>query len=531
MWRRSSRLAVTAAVIVVTAGSEWLSFDPDKDAALVVADGVVGAALLAAAAIAWHGRPDSRVGLLMGGAGLAWFAGTLWSGAVFWHRGPLIHLHLSYPTGRLRWRPAVATVTVVYAISAIEQIADSDGLTLAIAAAVAIVAVCTFGLASGTARRAGVPALIAAVALAAALSFGALNRQFGWQSDRQALWIYNAVVLGAAVILLVDLLRGRWAESVVTGLVIDLGRRSGTGALRDELARALGDPSLVVGYWLPDKTQYVDDAGRPVDLDSVAPKRVVTPIDHDGTPVAVLVHDVAVLDDPALVESVTAATRLAVANSELQADARERVDELAASRRRLVKAADDQRRQIGQELRDEVDIRLDRAQALIAAVATGAESNTADALAGLDASVNDARIELDELARGIHPQALTDGGLTAALPALVCRVGIPVAFDVTTQRLPPPIEAALYFVCSEALANIAKHSAATAASIQITTESGTVTAVVTDNGRGGANPTLGSGLSGLVDRIEAFDGRLELISTPDAGTRVTATIPTIVKIE
>ena len=206
----------------------------------------------------------------MGGAGLAWFAGTLWAGAVFWHRGPLVHLHLSYPTGRLRWRPAVATVAVIYAVSAVEPIADSDRLTLAIAVAVAVVAVWTFGLASGMARRAGIPALIAALALAAALSFGALNRQLGWQADRQALWIYDAVVLGAVLILLVDLLRGRWAEAVVTGLVVDLGRRSGTGALRDELARALGDPSLVVGYWLPDESEYVDDAGLPVELDPVA---------------------------------------------------------------------------------------------------------------------------------------------------------------------------------------------------------------------------------------------------------------------
>ena len=88
-------------------------------------------------------------------------------------------------------------------------------------------------------------------------------------------------------------------------------------------------------------------------------------------------------------------------------------------RRRLVEAADEQRRQIGRELRDEVDIRLDRAQALIAAIATSAaDGPTAEALAGLDANVNDARVELDELARGIHPQALTDGGLAAALPVL-----------------------------------------------------------------------------------------------------------------
>ena len=131
-----------------------------------------------------------------------------------------------------------------------------------------------------------------------------------------------------------------------------------------------------------------------------------------------LVHDVAVLDDAALVEAATAAARLAVDNARLQADTRERVEELAASRRRIVEAADEQRRRIGRELRDEVFSRLDHVQALIAAVATSAaDGPTAEALAGLDANVNDARLELDDLPRGIHPQALTDSGLAAALRA------------------------------------------------------------------------------------------------------------------
>ena len=421
-------------IAAVAAGSELLAFDHDKDVAPAVADGIVGAVLLAAAAIAWQRRPDSRVGLLMGGAGVAWFAGTLWPFAIFWHRGPLVHLHLSYPPGRLRWRPAVLTVAAVYAVSAIEPIAGNDAVTMTIATAVVAVAVRTFALASGTARRAGIPALVAAVALAGALSFGALNRQYGWQSDRQALWIYDAVIVGAVLILLVDLLRGRWADAVVTGFVVDLGRRSGTGVLRDELARALGDPSLTVGYWSSDQQRYVDDAGRRVDVDSVLPDHVVTPIDDDGSPVAVLVHDVAVLDDPSLVDSVTAAARLAVANDRLQADARQRVEELAASRRRLVEAADEQRRRIGHELRVQVDNRLDRAQALIAAVATGSAGRTSDALGELGTGVEHARLELDELAR--HPPAGADRRRPGSSTATA---GLPGRDTCRARRLSPTI--------------------------------------------------------------------------------------------
>jgi signal transduction histidine kinase len=519
---------VGAAVIAVAAGSELVSFGSDNDVEPAVADGIVGAVLLAAGAIAWHRRPDSRVGFLMGGAGVAWFAGTLWPFAIFWHRGALVHLHLSYPRGRPRWRPAVLTVAGVYAVSAIEPIADNDTLTIAIAGVVAAVAVRTFALASGIARRAGIPALVAALALATALSFGAFNRQYGWQSDRQALWIYDAVIVGAVLILLVDLLRGRWVDAVVTGFVVDLGRRSGTGALRDELARALGDPSLTFGYWSADQERYVDDVGRRVDVDSVPPGHALTPIDDNGSPVAALVHDVAVLDDPALVDSVTAAARLAVANGRLQADTRRRVDELAASRRRLIEAADQQRRRIGQELREQVDDRLDRAQALIAIVASGGADRTNGALDELGKGIEQARVELDELGRGIHPPALTEGGLAAALLPLACRAGIPVALDVSVPRLPPALEVAFYFVCAEALANVAKHAHATTASIHVNAAHGSITAVISDNGRGGANPTLGTGLRGLVDRVEAFGGRLDISNASEIGTRLAATIPTII---
>ena len=187
------------------------------------------------------------------------------------------------------------------------------------------------------------------------------------------LWTYDVVVATVVMVLLVDLLRGRWADAVVTDLVIDLGGRADTGMLRDELGRALGDPSLVIGYWLPDERRYVDDAGRTVEPGITLPGRVVTPIEDNGEPVAVLVHDDAVLDDPGLVDSVAAAARLAVSNARLQAGARERVAALAASRRRIVEAADVQRRRIVGELAEAVETRLDAANRLLEEVRTDDE--------------------------------------------------------------------------------------------------------------------------------------------------------------
>jgi signal transduction histidine kinase len=338
------------------------------------------------------------------------------------------------------------------------------------------------------------------------------------------LWTYDVVVATVVMVLLVDLLRGRWADAVVTDLVIDLGGRADTGMLRDELGRALGDPSLVIGYWLPDERRYVDDAGRTVEPGITLPGRVVTPIEDNGEPVAVLVHDDAVLDDPRLVDSVAAAARLAVSNARLQAGARERVAALAASRRRIVEAADVQRRRIVGELAEAVETRLDAANRLLEEVRTDDEPASA-LLDAVVAELRDARTELTEFARGIHPRALTEGGLGTALPALVRRSGSQVELNVQPGRLAPPIEAAVYYVCSEALTNVAKHARARRVAIEIRWPRDQVKVIIEDDGVGGADAKMGSGLRGLVDRVEALGGRVEVDSQPGLGTRVEATLP------
>jgi signal transduction histidine kinase len=510
------------AAMGLAAVTEWASYGLGDDFGLVVADGVVGFVLLGAAALVWHRRPDSLVGPLMGLAGITWFAGNFWPPVLFLHRGPLVHLHLSYPTGRLRWWPAKATVVSAYLTATIEAFARNDGVTLVLAALVAATASVAYRRTSGTARRAGVPALVAALAFAGVLALGATNRLVGWDVDRELLWVYNAVVGGVVLVLLADLLRGRWADAVVTGLVVDLGGRADTGTLRDELGRALGDPTLVLGYWLPDESRYVDDAGRPVEPDVAAPGRVVTPIEDDGESVAVLVHDAAVLDDTGLVEAVAAAARLAVSNARLQADARERVVALAASRRRIVEAADTQRRRLVDELGEGAQRRLDAAARLLDDVGQS-DGPAADLLNEIGAELRYARAEL--AARGIHPRALTEGGLTAALPALAEGAGVPVRLTVPPGRLPPAIEAAVYFLCSEALTNVAKYAHSSRVAVAVGRSDDQVTAIIEDDGVGGADPTRGSGLRGLADRVEALGGRLHIQSPTRAGTRLAATLP------
>lgn len=135
-----------------------------------------------------------------------------------------------------------------------------------------------------------------------------------------------------------------------------------------------------------------------------------------------------------------------------------------------------------------------------------------------------AKRELYDLAQGIRPPSLTSGGLAAAIPLLAARAGVPVTTIVTVGRLSPTAEAALYFVCAEGLANVAKHAQASSGSIHVSEEDGTVMAVVTDDGVGGVDPG-GSGIQGILDRVHALGGTLHTVDHEPTGTRLVARLP------
>jgi signal transduction histidine kinase len=133
--------------------------------------------------------------------------------------------------------------------------------------------------------------------------------------------------------------------------------------------------------------------------------------------------------------------------------------------------------------------------------------------------------ELRELARGIHPAVLTDRGLEAALESLAARAPVPVEIDCPEMKLPPSVEAAAYYVVSEALANVTKYAQASSVRVSVDRVNGCAQIEVADDGVGGADPERGSGLRGLADRVASLSGRLEVESPPGAGTRVRAEIP------
>ena len=220
--------------------------------------------------------------------------------------------------------------------------------------------------------------------------------------------------------------------------------------------------------------------------------------------------------------------RLKAERSRLQAEAeRAQAKELAASRRRLVEAADAERRRLGRDLHDGAQQRLVKVVIdLQMALAEPAPAEESRALVGSALEEARAAIEdLRELATGLHPSILANRGLRGAIVALTARAPLPVSFGVPDVRLPASVEAACYFVTSEALTNVAKHAAASEAHVDVTVDDERVVLTVGDDGRGGAQAIPGRGLGGLHDRVAAFGGTLEVVSPAGKGTTVRATIP------
>jgi signal transduction histidine kinase len=209
---------------------------------------------------------------------------------------------------------------------------------------------------------------------------------------------------------------------------------------------------------------------------------------------------------------------------------RERVDDLRYSRARIIEAADAERRRLERDLHDGAQQRLVALTLTLGLAESRLKKADAAAAAPLVAQAREEAMlavkELRELARGIHPAVLSDRGLAAALEALAGRAPIPVTVSgVPEDRLPPPVEAAAYFVVAESLTNVAKYAQASAAQVTLATAPDLVRVAISDDGVGGADPRAGSGIRGLRDRVEALDGRLEILSPPGRGTTVTAELP------
>ena len=237
--------------------------------------------------------------------------------------------------------------------------------------------------------------------------------------------------------------------------MLDVGRLERAAPLAEELAHALGDPSLAIAY--RDGDSWVDEAGRPVQLPEPAdPRRTATLIYDAAMPAAALVHDPAALVDQDLSRATVAAARLALGNARLHRSVAMRADEIAASARRLVTAGDTERERLARMVAEGPEQR-------IAAVA----QRLADVDPALARSTREACAELHVFAAGLRPQRLAAGGLASALDDLARRAGVPVRLRAPAERFDGVVEATVYFVCSEALANVSKHAGATAVRMDV----------------------------------------------------------------
>jgi signal transduction histidine kinase len=254
---------------------------------------------------------------------------------------------------------------------------------------------------------------------------------------------------------------------------------------------------------------------------------VVTPVSRGTQTLAVLVHDPALRAQRPLIDAVVAAARLALDNARLQARQQAQLADLRESRARIVLAGDIERRRIQRDLHDGIQHNL-LATAMLIAQLRGDLAGAAGVptrLAMASTQLSDAISELRALSEGIHPPALAELGLAGALESVAERAPLPVVVDAVPRRWPEHIERAAYFVITEALANVYKHASANRARVDVDGDDNHLAVTVTDDGTGGADPSRGSGLCGLYDRISALGGRLTVDSPPGRGTRVTAELP------
>ncbi len=561
-----ARLAAGLAALATALGSLAIAIGPGRNttyaghSALAATLSVgAGVGLILAGLVTSFFGSGGRTGDLAVLAGVVWFA-PVWVG---WHNGPplvrsvgmlaagfalplFMHLILAAPNGRLRGAAARALVLTVYLEAGLVAVAlglvrdpffdpncwanctdnvfllrSLPGLARGIEsahrwftalAAIALVIMIGWRLLtdSGPARRALLPfALPAALLAGAVIAHAVVLQRTPVEDPSQPAFQSIFIVECAAVLLLAAGLvwatvRVRLQRRAVAQITANLGQAPPPGSLQAALAQAVDDPELRIAYWLPDSQRYVDAAGRPVAEPAIRPGRTLTTLVREGRKIAVVSHTAAV---PDLERAIGAAVRLALENERLQAEMLAHLDQLRASRVRIVETGDAERRQLERDLHDgaqqrllalSYDLRLARAQAQ-----ADDDAPTGSLLTEATGEAQAALSELRALAHGIYPVILAEAGLAPAVATLAETAALPVEIlDLVEGRFAPAVETAAYLLVAEGVDDAA-HRDASHVTVDIVQNGERLMVTVEDDG---INRT--SELVQLADRVGALDGRL-----------------------
>jgi signal transduction histidine kinase len=563
---RLLRLAAGLAGIATALGSLAIAIGPGRNttyagysalaATLMVGAGV--GLILAGLVTSFFGSggPTGDLAVL---AGVVWFA-PVWVG---WQNGPplvrsvamlaalfalplFVHLILAAPSGRLRGAAARALVLTVYLEAGLVALAlglvrdpffdpncwanctdnvfllrslpglargiESAHLWFTVLAAIALIIIIAWRLLtnSGPARRALLPfALPAALLAGAVIAHAVVLQRTPVEDPSQPAFQSIFIVECAAVLLLAaglvwSTVRTRLQRRAVAQITANLGQAPPPGSLQAALAQAVDDPELQIAYWLPDSQRYVDAEGQPVAEPAIRPGRTLTPLVREGRRMAVVSHTAAV---PDLERAIGAAVRLALENERLQAETLAHLDQLRASRVRIVETGDARRRQLERDLHDgaqqrllalSYDLRIARAQAQ-----ADDDALTGSLLTEATGEAQAALSELRALAHGIYPVILAEAGLAPAVATLADTAALPVELlDLVEDRYAPAVETVAYLLVAEGIDDAA-HRDATHVTVDIVQNGEKLMVTVDDDG---INRT--SELVQLADRVGALDGRL-----------------------
>ena len=539
-------------------------------AALPVLFPLIFLVYLGAGLIAWYRRPSNRMGVLILLAGIMLFLSGMGNSVVPVLEGvgtvtatlilaATIHLLLAFPSGRVRERTSAVVVGAAYfttfalqspiylfnpsgpdpslSVADAPMLAQVGGVVQGIAGGAVMVATAVLLVrrlmrADRTHRRVLIPLFSYGIAAVLFIAFSGNLFVRALHMPAALAGVLELVAVGGIPIAFVlGILLGSFAR---TGQIEELGTWLGVaggerGALTAALSRTLGDPSLEVSFWVPRRRVFVDADGIPVVSTTPGQNRATVEIDYQGSAVAAISYNPALIDEPDTVRSAGRIVAIALERERLTADLRASRRALQHSRERLVDAADQERRRVAQDLHDGLQMQLVllavEAQQLANAPETG--DLASERATRLHKGIDSAASELRQLVHAVMPAALVERGLSAAAEDLADRMPIPTTLDLDVEdgACSPVVESTAYFVIAESLTNAVKYAQATAVSVKVLRINSVLRVEVNDNGTGGATVNDGSGLRGLADRVDVLGGTMELTSEPGQGTQIVVEVP------